>query len=164
MNAEEEYKAALDALAEAEAELEKAKAELAAIECGEIPVKPKRQAKSKTKPVKKPERETFIVNNKKISREVPSKPKPRQKTRRQRQLRVGDWRTSSRIPPESKLGMIPASGRVRMDDTPVVTKHLDPTVRPVDDVYEGKECLLVAGARNGSDLLAIDCKCADCTK
>jgi hypothetical protein len=164
VTAKEEYQAALAELAAAEAELAKANAELAAIERGELPVKPKRQAKANTKPAKKPERETFIINGKKVTRDKPQPVAPRRKKRRNSQLRVGDWRTTSRIPPESRLGMITAPKRVRMDDAPIVTKHLDPTNRPVADEYEGRECLLIAGATDGSNLLDINCLCAGCNE
>lgn len=63
-------------------------------------------------------------------------------------------------------GSAPVGTRVRTDMTPVVTKELDPTDRPNDYAYAGRECLLVhdvlAGI-NSSDSWQ-RCKCASCVE
>jgi hypothetical protein len=53
--------------------------------------------------------------------------------------------------------------RIRYSSRPVVTKHLDPTDRPVSDEYKPKECLLMAAVDAGTSLTGIRCRCAGCS-
>lgn len=91
-----------------------------------------------------------------------SKPKTSKKTKSRVQkvhhpesgLVSGTW---------GKTGRAPVGTRVRMDDTPVITKHLDAAQRPEPPKYEGRECLLVASIKDGTSLPADGCRCARCT-
>ena len=59
-------------------------------------------------------------------------------------------------------GPAPVGVSTRTNHTPVVTKQFDPTDRPNEYTYEGRECLLLAAAEAGSNLNGINCRCADC--
>lgn len=61
-------------------------------------------------------------------------------------------------------GAAPVSTRIRIDMTPVITKEIDPTDRPNNYEYVGRECLYahdVAEGRTDSDSW-MRCKCASC--
>jgi hypothetical protein len=58
--------------------------------------------------------------------------RPRPRSAYSKRDRHGFWPTSSRIPREESLQrVLRTPRRVRMNDDPVVTMHLDPTDRPV---------------------------------
>lgn len=61
-------------------------------------------------------------------------------------------------------GAQPVGTRVRTNMTPVVTKEIDPTDRPTDAKYAGRECLMVHDVLEGN--IQSDswkrCNCADC--
>lgn len=61
-------------------------------------------------------------------------------------------------------GPMPSDVRVRIDQTPVVTRELDPMDRPVDHKYAPHECLYevdMAAGRTDSDSWK-RCKCSNC--
>jgi hypothetical protein len=119
-------------LAAVERELADANAAVAAIEAGEKPAKIRRAPKPKAKAKPKSKRTPVHRNSFKGSVEGYGGPAP-----------VG-------------------RSRFRTDNTPVVTKELDPRNRPVDNTYERHECLLLAAAEAGSNLNGITCRCVDC--
>jgi hypothetical protein len=62
----------------------------------------------------------------------PKPARPKRKSTYGRRDRHGFWPTSAAVPREESLvRVIKSPVRVRMDDAPVVTMHLDPTDRPV---------------------------------
>lgn len=62
----------------------------------------------------------------------PKPPRQRRQSAYGRGRNHGYWPTTSAVPREESLTrVLKSETRVRMDDEPVVTKHLDPTDRPV---------------------------------
>ena len=89
----------------------------------------------------------------------PAKPKTMQKKKR------AVHRSALETSIEGYGGPAPVgASRIRPNNTPVVTRHVDPRERPVDSTYEGRECLLLAAVEAGSSLTGIRCGCAGCTK
>jgi hypothetical protein len=87
-----------------------------------------------------------------------AKPKPSAKTKR------AVHRPGFRGSIEGHGGPAPVGERYRSNSAPVVTKHFDPTDRPTDYTYEGRECLVLAAVETGSSLTGIRCRCVNCTK
>ena len=87
------------------------------------------------------------------------KPKPKPKPKAKKTVHRSGLSTSI----EGYGGPAPVgTRRARTSNRPVVTRHYDPTDRPVDDDYEPHECLLLAAAEAGSNLNGITCRCVDC--
>ena len=86
-------------------------------------------------------------------------PKPKAKAKAKRTVHRAGFRGSI----EGYGGPAPVGrSRFRTDNTPVVTKELDPRERPNEYTYERHECLLLAAAEAGSNLNGITCRCVDC--
>jgi hypothetical protein len=67
-----------------------------------------------------------------VTKDAPKPPRQRLKSTYGKHDRHGHWPTSAAIPREESLVRVLKSPvRVRMNDDPVVTMHLDPTDRPV---------------------------------
>ena len=94
-----------------------------------------------------------------------AKREPKPKIKKRARSRIHHPESELRTSIEGYGGPAPVgSSRRRTSNRPVVTRHVDPTDRPVDNNYEGIECLYVVDYEAGrvdSDSWK-RCKCAEC--
>jgi anti-sigma factor RsiW len=122
-------------------EIERLKAELAAVEREDADAK---AAMAAIKAGKKPAK---IRRAPKPAKNKPAKP--------------AVHRNSFKGSIEGYGGPAPVGSSTRTNNTPVVTRHIDAIKENVE--YEGRECLMIAAAEAGSNMNGIICRCADCS-